>query len=141
MSKRGQSRADARRMANSFIRSNICIARRLAAQGYRRQAMYYLSRAIHTLQDSTSPPHAGFAVAWEDNFFEVIDHIPHYFGEMFDPGADSVADELTLRAWQYFTGELEMPADFFSDYYDYSWGRAKSNHRTPAPDGGKCTCK
>jgi len=141
MRKRGQSRADARRNANSFIRSNICIARQLAASGHRNEAMHSLSRAIHTLQDSTSPVHAGFAEAWEDSFLQVINHTPHYLGEMFDPGEDSVADELTLMAWRYFTGEAPMPDDFFSDSYDYSWGRARVNYRTPAPDGGKCGCK
>ena len=55
---------------------------------------------------------------------------------------ECVADELTLMAWRYFTGEAPMPDDFFSYSYDYSWGRrARKRYRTPASDGGKCSCK
>jgi hypothetical protein len=140
MTKREERREDARRNANRFIRQRICIARRLAAGGHISDAMRNLADAIHTLQDSTSPAHANFAVAWAPTWGQTINHIPHYYDEYFDPGAGSVADELTLQAWQYFTGELAMPADFFVDAYDVNkYGRGYFRG-TPAPDGGDCNC-
>jgi len=142
MRRRGEKRQDARRKANRFIRQQICIARRLAAEGHTADAMRNLAQAIHTLQDSTSPAHANFDVAWEptsSNFFTRL--LPHEYDEYFDPGGGSVADELTLRAWQYFTGELNMPADFFVDEFDLNkYGRGYFRG-TPGPDGGGCDCK
>lgn len=140
MRRRGESREDARRKANRFIRQQICLARRLAASGHMADAMHALSQAMHTLQDSTSPAHANFASAWAPTMAETINHIPHYYDESFDPGGGSVADELTLKAWQYYTGETPMPDDFFLDAYDINkYGRGYFKG-TAAPDGG-CDCK
>ena len=138
----GQDYSDARKEANRFVRFNICLARKLAAKGIPLQAMHALGRAMHTLQDSTSPARANFAEAWPDNLLQMADHVPHNLTEDFDPGAGSLADEQTLNAWKYFTGEKPMPADFFSDYYDLqgnggAGGRAISRHK-PSPDGGSC---
>ena len=105
------------------------------------QAMRNLGDAIHTLQDSTSPAHANFAVAWEPTLWETINHLPHDYDESCDPGPGSVADELTLRAWQSFKGETCMPPDFFVDEFDLNkYGRGYFKG-TPAPDGGGCDCK
>jgi RHS repeat-associated protein len=135
-----ESREDARRKANQFVRQQICTARRLAAKGQIADAMRNLAQAIHTLQDSTSPAHANFSIAWAPTWAQTINHAPHYYDEFFDPGARSVADELTLRAWEYFTGELPMPADFFLDAYDLNkYGRGYFRG-TPAPDGQSCDC-
>jgi len=141
MRMRGESREDARRKANRFIRQQICIARRLAAAGQIADAMHNLAQAIHTLQDSASPAHANFAVAWAPTLGQMINHIPHDYDEFFDPGGGSVADELTLAAWHYFKGELPMPSDFFLDAFDLNkYGRGYFRG-TPAPDGGGCNCK
>ncbi len=139
MRMRGERPEDARRKANRFVRQQICIARRLAAKGQIADAMHNLGRAIHTLQDSTSPAHANFAVAWENSWLQTINHLPHYATENFDPGPDSVADYMTLKAWRYFTGEDAMPNDFFGDVFDIEHGRAYFR-ATSAPDGGSCDC-
>ena len=138
MSRPGESREDARRKANRFIRSEICIARSLAAKGHRGEAMRRLSRAMHTVQDATSPAHANFQPAWEDSVLQTINHIPHYLTEEFDPGAGSAADEATQKIWDYFTGEKPMPDDFFTGEFDLKYGRAYFKNK-PAPDGG-CQC-
>lgn len=140
MSRRGEDRQDARRKANRFIRQQICIARRLAANGHMSDAMRNLADAIHTLQDSTSPAHANFAAAWDPTWGQMLNHLPHDYDESFDPGSGSVADEQTLKAWKYFAGELAMPADFFVNDFDINkYGRGYYKG-APAPDGGTC-CK
>jgi RHS repeat-associated protein len=141
MRMRGQSRAEARRRANMFIRHSVCLARRLAAGGHRGEAMRRLSRAMHTVQDAASPAHANFQVAWEDTKSQMANHSPHYKTEMFLPPRGGVADEATVKIWQYFTGERPMPPDFFGDSYDLKHGRAYFTS-VSAPDGGSgCGCQ
>jgi hypothetical protein len=139
MRRRGESREDARRKANRFVRGEICIARSLAAKGHHGEAMRRLSRAMHSVQDATSPAHANFAAAWEDTLLQMIDHIPHYITEDFDPGAGSSADVATGRIWDYFTGKTPLPADFFNGEYDLKHGHRAYFDNKPAPDGG-CPC-
>ncbi len=91
MRARWETPAAARKKANWFVRYNICNARRLAATGRMPEAMRLLSRAMHTLQDSTSPAHANFAVAWENTTIQFVNHLPHYVTENFDPGPRSVS--------------------------------------------------
>lgn len=141
MRRRGQSPEDARREANSFVRRMICRARALDAKGMRRAALIALSQAIHTLQDSTSPAHANFQEAWEDNFGEMVKHGSHYINENFDPGAGSAADGVTVSAWWWFTGQMPMPDDFFGNLYDISPNHQGFFIADPAPDGGKCDCE
>jgi hypothetical protein len=124
----GQSIEEARQRANAWVRANITTARNLAANGYRNQAMFYLSRAIHTVQDATSPSHAGFNEAWEDTTLQTFNHIPHYLAEAFDPGPCSILDKATESAYKYFTGELEMPDDFFGNSYDSAVGPLPLRH-------------
>jgi RHS repeat-associated protein len=140
MRKRGQSREDARRNANRFVRTEICLARSLARNGHRSEAMHHLSRAMHTVQDATSPAHANFNEAWEDSTVQILNHIPHYLTEKFDPGHGSMADKSTLKVWKYFTGELLMPDDFFGNGYDLKNGLAYFSAE-PTPDGGNCGCQ
>jgi hypothetical protein len=117
MRRRGQSPEDARNEANDFIRNRICTARMYEANGFDEDAMRALSQAIHTMQDSTSPAHFGFQEAWPNTFLDTILNAPHYYREAFDPGAGSVADFQTAKAWGYFTGDIPMPVDFFVDNY------------------------
>lgn len=138
MRRPGQSREDARRRANAFVRASICLAREQAAIGNRRNAMQFLAHAMHTVQDAASPAHANFAEAWPNSLGQVLDHGPHYAAENFMPPRGGVADQSTLQVWQYFTGERPMPADFFSNSYDTKHGPAYFK-ASPAPDGG-CGC-
>jgi RHS repeat-associated protein len=140
MTRPGERPEDARRRANQFVRFSICMARKLAAQGKRAGAMVHLSHAMHTLQDAASPAHADFAVAWPNTTVQTIDHAPHYASEIFYPGPDSVAYESTVNVWNYFTGAIPMPADFFPNMFDRSDGRRGYFRRWSSPDYTSCEC-
>jgi len=58
----GETAAEAQRRANAYVRAEIKTARCLEAAGKHEEALKHLGNAIHTLQDSTSPMHAGFQV-------------------------------------------------------------------------------
>ncbi len=139
MSRRGERPEDARRKANRFVRGNICMARRLAASGHMSDAMHLLGQAIHTLQDSASPAHAGFAEAWESTLLQDINHLPHNWTENFYPREGSITYIQTKLAWKYFTGESPMPTDFFMNAFDTENGSVYFR-ANPAPDGGSCDC-
>ena len=118
----GQSPEDARKEANIFVKSRICLARRLAAQGYEADAMAYLAQAIHTMQDAASPAHHSFQYAWPNTFlsnqWQWLNPFGHYAQENFDPGPGSAADNNTKRTYDYFTGDLPIPEDVFDNAYD-----------------------
>ena len=127
MRKKGQCRAAARSEANSFIRERILKAIDLEKTAYHQAALRALSQAMHTVQDSASPAHAGFNEAWEDSWLPLWDyfnHIPHYSTENFMPPAGGVADTLTQNIWKYFKGQLPLPDNFFTYDYDLKYGRA-----------------
>jgi RHS repeat-associated protein len=111
----GESAAQARADANTWISSSITDARRLEAHGQHAMAMVRLGDAIHTMQDATSPSHVGFQEwndAWGTIDWRVTKHIT---GEFYDPGQMSTLDEATRNAWKYFTGAKPMPNDFFEE--------------------------
>ena len=116
------------------------MARRLAASGHMSDAMHLLGQAIHTLQDSASPAHAGFAEAWESTLRQDINHLPHNWTENFYPQEGSITYIQTKLAWKYFSGELPMPADFFINAFDTENGSVYFRANS-APDGGSCDCK
>jgi RHS repeat-associated protein len=144
MRKRNQSPEDARRLANQFIRNQICLARNLKGLGHENQALRALSRAMHTLQDSSSPAHYDFQPAWEDTTMNRLKELfgGHYWKENFLPGEGSIAYEQTRKAWGYYNGNA-MPDDFFiDDYHDSPSGRVYSPSQTKrSPDGGSCGCQ
>ena len=140
MRMQGEDPAAARSKANSFVRENICLARKLITAGQPVAAMIHLSHAMHTLQDATSPAHANFQEAWPDTNWQIVKHSPHYYNEWFDPGPGSEADLATIRAWKYYTGELAMPADFFGNIYDLPGGNRGYFASRPSPDRTKCGC-
>jgi RHS repeat-associated protein len=129
----------ARIRANQWVYYNITSARAWAGMGYRKEAMYYLGRAVHAMQDSTSPAHANFQPAWKNSFWSNLDHSPHYVTELFDPGKGSELDAATERAYKYFSGELPMPNDFFGNRYDTHWGPAV--FRVQEGDPTECQCQ
>jgi RHS repeat-associated protein len=101
------SKAEARKAANDFVRENLDAARNSVMS---EDAMRYLGRAMHAMQDSTSPQHHDFQ-RYYGGYLELAAHI---VGEFFDPLGGSNLDRATERAFKYYTGELPYPDDFFA---------------------------
>ncbi|GFE88656.1 hypothetical protein [Steroidobacter agaridevorans] len=97
-----QTADEARALANEFVRAHFA---RAWAASTRDEALFRFGVALHTLQDATSPSHAGFQL-WSGNetFGEQATHVR---AEVFDPGAGSALHRATEAAWQWFQrGEL-----------------------------------
>lgn len=111
----GESAAGAKAKANAFVRSSLLNARAAEAVGRHSDALTHLGNAMHTLQDATSPRHRGFQ-EWNENW-GVTDRrvLGHVAGEFSDPGPGSSLDQATRAAWDYFSGEQELPEDFFAE--------------------------
>ena len=146
MSRPGQTPQSARDEANIFVRSQICLAKKLKGMGLESQALPYLSRAIHTLQTSTSPAHAGFQPAWSDlNVW----HTDHYILESLVWPANAVlAKERTRAAYRYYKGNdgyPRLPDDFFpSSKFDWNSGPTQIQFPSSGPSlggGSPCECQ
>jgi len=109
-----QTVAEAKRLANAYVRSEIELARLLDRDGDRDEALRHLGNAIHTLQDATSPAHSGFQ-EWRDEWGTArsAQGRQHVSQEFYDPGPGSALDRATRRAWDYFVGNRVLPKDFF----------------------------
>jgi RHS repeat-associated protein len=59
--------------ANSFVRSEVTLARQLEERGRHDEALIHLGNAIHTMQDTISPPHEGY-----QHDPSVVDYRSHY---------------------------------------------------------------
>lgn len=111
MTPTGISQDDARNNANKFVSEEIQLAQKLMSENNSNDAMLHLGYAIHCLQDSTSPAHAGFRI-YEGGHMELASHVDE---ELFDPGPGSRLDEATSRGYKYFKNLLPCPVDYFSD--------------------------
>jgi hypothetical protein len=100
-------KAEARKAANDFVRANLDAARNSM---FFEDAMSSLGKAMHVMQDATSPAHRNFR-RYNGGVLEFLSHISE---EFFDPGAGSNLDRATEQAYKYFTGELPYPDDFFA---------------------------
>jgi len=103
----GQKAEEAWTKANDFVRNEIELARGLEDAGYHQDALRRLSNAIHTMQDSTSPSHAGFQ-EW-DNDGPRAKKAAHLWEDFPDPGAGSALDNMTSRAWALFRSREALP--------------------------------
>jgi len=107
-----QSVADARTLANNFILIEIIGARDTSKPVHTR--LEHLGNAMHTLQDSTSPPHHGFQ-SWPWPYIHPLSVRDHANAENFDPGYGSQLDAATLRVWNLFVGPTrQLLGDFFN---------------------------
>jgi hypothetical protein len=106
-----QTLRQAQQLANKYVRGEITAARADEKAGKHNSALKHLGNAMHTLQDNTSPAHKGFQV-WNGPA-HVLDDKAHAEKENYDPGRGSNLDIATAKAWDYFTGKEQMPADFF----------------------------
>jgi hypothetical protein len=114
-----QSKADARRQANNFVRMNLVLAKFSycgCLSSDRDAALHYFGLALHTIQDSTSPAHAGFQT-WYGEDHPVLAYA-HLIKEDYDPGAGSHLDKATAWFWKLFdcsVGIYSLPPDYFGE--------------------------
>lgn len=108
MQRTGQTSDDARLEANAFVRQQFS---RAWNAGSRVEALTEFGIALHALQDSTSPSHAGFQL-WSANVsnFEKFSHVRN---ELFNPGADSELYRATEQAWEWFNSGSLPDGDLF----------------------------
>jgi RHS repeat-associated protein len=105
-----QTAAEARDLANAYVRNQLALAIKAQSEGSYVAAMEHLGLAIHTLQDETSPMHEGFQ-EWKG-----VRHVgaakEHVEGENYDPGRGSELDAVTRKAWDWFVSG-DVPRDVF----------------------------
>jgi hypothetical protein len=106
----GQSAMEAWEGANSFVRSELTLARELERFGLREEALKHVGNAIHTAGDTTSPPHQGFAV-WDENASTWSKASTHTRYESYDPGAGSALDIATRNIWNIFRSSGPIPKE------------------------------
>lgn len=103
-----QTVAEARAMANQFVRSQF---EKAWSAPTREQALIEFGVGLHALQDATSPAHTGFQ-QWtgEETWGETLGHIR---SELYDPGAGSSLDGVTQQAWGAFQKGKLPKGDLF----------------------------
>lgn len=108
MRRSGQTSDEARLEANAFVRAQF--SRAWNADSL-TDALTEFGIALHALQDSTSPSHAGFQL-WSrsESIFEKFNHVRK---EPFGPGADSELYRATRKAWKWFTNGTLPDGDLF----------------------------
>jgi hypothetical protein len=83
----------AKKIADNFVRKQYEIALDYWENGETKLALFNLGVALHTLQDATSPAHAGFQI-WtgKESLTEQISHVTQ---ELMYPGKDSNLQKTT----------------------------------------------
>jgi len=114
--------AQAKGEANDYVRGQLEHARAARRRHDQLKAMEYLGNALHTVQDSTSPEHAGFQV-WDEGWnpgpnqrLGTKEARRHVVGELFDPGPNSQLDVMTLRTYYLYESDDPLPRDFFGGF-------------------------
>jgi len=107
-----QSDVQAWEAANTFVRNELAIARQLEKSGRHDEALIHVGNAMHTIQDSTSPPHMGYQ-EWDENS-SIWSKGVHTEKEAFDPGSGSDLDASTRRAWDIFKSNAPIPKEVLS---------------------------
>ena len=119
-----QTAPAAQQMANDRVRTLITSARDAEKSGDHDKAIKELGRALHTLQDSTSPAHHGFQ-PWYNYWGDVANpnEWAHAANESIYPGSGSWLVQATDDAYEYFydykthgVSSEPLPADFFNKY-------------------------
>jgi RHS repeat-associated protein len=105
----GETPASARAKANRFVRDQFEKAWKART---RADALTEFGIALHTLQDATSPAHAGFQV-WtgEESKKQIADHVAT---ELYNPGKDSQLYAVTADAWKWFNQKKLPEGDLFT---------------------------
>lgn len=99
---------EARWESNQFVRQQFS---RAWNAGTRIEALTEFGIALHALQDSTSPVHAGCQL-WSgtESRFQEFNHVRN---ELFDPGPDSELHRATQQAWEWFNNGSLPDGDLF----------------------------
>lgn len=100
MRRPGQSKADACKETNAYIKSEAQKALDAKSSGKMDDAFFHFGAALHAIQDSTSPSHAGFQ-EWSGNESR-LEQISHVRKEVLLPDEESALFESTRRAWEAF---------------------------------------
>ena len=108
MRNKGQTVAEAKAMADKFVRTTYQWAINYYNMGEMKLAFYNLGVALHTLQDGTSPAHIGFQ-EWsgDESVGEIIEHAKK---EMAYPGADSNLQLVTEWFINSFLNQQALPS-------------------------------
>lgn len=111
MSNPSQSKSEACREAEKFVRAQFQAAWMEQAKGKTDRALTYFTYGLHTIQDSTSPSHRNFQV-WEGHPLWAPDSIWHMAQEAFDISWNSDLDAMTQNAWNWYKSG-QLPPDIF----------------------------
>jgi RHS repeat-associated protein len=105
----GETAESAREKANAFVREQYEKAWNAPS---RAEALKEFGIALHTLQDSTSPAHAGFQ-RWtgEESNGEIAKHVAT---ELYNPGRNSNLYSVTADAWKWFNEKRLPKGDLFT---------------------------
>ena len=105
-------------LTEKFIADNLTDAIAKRKSGDLRGAMTPLGKAMHALEDATSPAHEGFQ-PWHDNesYYEIAQHISRERLYPNDTGPDGRRAKLegaVRLIFDIFIGKLDMPDHFFN---------------------------
>jgi hypothetical protein len=112
-----QSAADAMAQADTFVRGKFQEAWSLLDAGDRRGALNAYGQALHTLQDATSPVHAGFQgwkSEWGKNGCLTTACLSHGSAERFYPGNGSALWRITRASYYWFQWRQLPESNVFS---------------------------
>ena len=98
---------EAKKKADRFVREQFRKAREALSQGREYEAYFEFGVGLHTLQDATSPAHAGFQ-KWtgKETLREQIEHVKK---ELTYPGKDSNLQKITNKYLEWFESGKELP--------------------------------
>lgn len=108
MRRENQTIAEARQDANKFVREQFSKAWNAKT---RHEALTEFGIALHALQDSTSPAHAGFQ-EWSDHP-DPLEWPAHLVQEFINPGEGSELFRATQQAWDWFNAGVLPTGNLF----------------------------
>jgi len=92
--------------ANSFVRSELALARELERGRQHDEALIHLGNAIHTMQDSTSPAHEGY-----QRDPGALDYPGHYSRERNEGDRGPAIDAMARKAYDIFMSKGPIPKE------------------------------
>ncbi|KAB1230975.1 RHS repeat-associated core domain-containing protein [Chryseobacterium viscerum] len=102
-----ETKAQAMKKADEFVRAQFTKARQLLAKGKTYDAYYQFALGLHILQDATSPAHGGFQT-WTGNE-SLKQEVGHVKQELFYPGTNSNLQKVTNYYLNLFQNGGDLP--------------------------------